>query len=496
MGALDDLPLDMCSDAALATASGDGAGHVEVRIVRSVHSGLRLRDAQPESVSDTSEAGLSVRVLVDGVWGFAATDDVSVDSARSVARRAVALARACAPLAQRRIELAPTPIAVGSWSSRFDIDPFEVPLTERMEVLTARSAGLLAAGVSHVDASLTMVREATFLATSEGSRIEQVKVRIESDIEGTQVTADGFESLRTTAPPSASGWEFIVGGRGRTWDWDVELTRLPELLREKCTAPSVNPGRSTLLIDASNLWLTIHESVGHATELDRALGYEANYAGTSFATPDLLGTLRYGSPLMHVTGDRTVPYGLATTGWDDEGVAACEWDIVRDGVLVGFQVDRAMAAEFGMPASNGCAYADSAAHVPIQRMPNVSLRPDPNGPDLAGLAAGIEDGLLVIGDRSWSIDMQRFNFQFTGQRFHRIVSGRIEGQVRDVAYQSRTPDFWGGLVALGGPSTYQLGGALNCGKGQPGQVAAVSHGCPAAVFEGVNILNSRQEAGT
>jgi TldD protein len=240
--------------------------------------------------------------------------------------------------------------------------------------------------------------------------------------------------------------------------------------------------------------LTIHESVGHATELDRALGYEANYAGTSFATPDLLGNLRYGSELMHVTGDRTADHGLASTGWDDEGVAAGEWDLVRDGVLVGYQLDRAMAAELGFAASNGCAYADSALHVPLQRMPNVSLQPSPDGPDLTGLAAGIEDGLLVVGDRSWSIDMQRYNFQFTGQRFHRIRAGRIAEQVRDVAYQSRTPDFWGSLVAVGGPTTYVLGGALNCGKGQPGQVAAVSHGCPAAVFEAVNVLNSRQEA--
>lgn len=489
------LPLDACADAALSAATSSGAEHVEFRIARTHTEALRLRDARPEGVSDSADIGLGVRVLVDGVWGFAAVDTVSAEAARRTAEQAVRFARVAAPLARHRVELVPVPVATGAWSSTFTIDPFTVPLPDRISLLAERSDRLLRDGVSHVDATLTMVRESTFLATAAGTRVTQEKIRIESDIEGTQIHPEGFESIRTLAPPTASGWEFIAGGTGRTWDWDAELEQLPSLLREKCAAPSIEPGRYTLLIDASNLWLTIHESVGHATELDRALGYEANYAGTSFATPDRLGTLRYGSSLMHVTGDRTADHGLASTGWDDEGVPAGTWDLVRAGVLVGYQLDRAMAAEMGFTASNGCAYADSALHVPIQRMPNVSLQPAPDGPGLTGLAAGIDDGILVVGDRSWSIDMQRFNFQFTGQRFHRIRAGRIAEQVRDVAYQSRTPDFWGSLVALGGPSTYVLGGALNCGKGQPGQVAAVSHGCPAAVFEGVNVLNSRYEAG-
>jgi TldD protein len=197
---------------------------------------------------------------------------------------------------------------------------------------------------------------------------------------------------------------------------------------------------------------------------------------------------------MHVTGDRTAPYGLSTLGFDDEGVAAQSWDLVRDGTLVGYQLDRRMAAEHGFGRSNGCAFADSAVHVPVQRMPNVSLQPDPAGPDLEGLIGGVEDGLYIVGDKSWSIDMQRYNFQFTGQRFFRIRSGRIVGQVRDVAYQSSTPTFWAGLQALGGPKTYLLGGALNCGKAQPGQVAPVSHGCPVSVFEGINVLNTQREA--
>jgi len=251
-------------------------------------------------------------------------------------------------------------------------------------------------------------------------------------------------------------------------------------------------------VHPSNLWLTIHESVGHATELDRALGYEANYAGTSFATVDRLGTLQYGSPVMNVVADRTTPHGLATVGYDDEGVAAQRWDLVRDGVLVGYQLDRAMAhamPELNGGRSNGCAYADSPGHIPIQRMANVSLLADQQGPDTDELLSRVERGIYVVGDRSWSIDMQRYNFQFTGQRFYRIEGGRLAGQLRDVAYQATTTEFWGSMEAVGGPATWELGGAFNCGKAQPGQVAAVSHGCPTSLFRGVNILNTTAEAG-
>jgi TldD protein len=265
----------------------------------------------------------------------------------------------------------------------------------------------------------------------------------------------------------------------------------------------VEPGTYDLVIHPSNLWLTIHESIGHATELDRALGYEANYAGTSFATPDQLGTLQYGSALMNVTGDRVEPHGLATIGYDDEGVETQRWDLIRDGVLVGYQLDRAMAAMLphlnpgpdGAGRSNGCAYADSPGHVPVQRMANVSLQPAPDGPSTDELVAGVERGLYVVGDKSWSIDMQRFNFQFTGQRFFRIEHGRLAGQVRDAAYQATTTDFWRSMEAVGGPQTWVLGGAFNCGKAQPGQVASVSHGCPAALFRDVRILNTAEEAG-
>jgi len=220
---------------------------------------------------------------------------------------------------------------------------------------------------------------------------------------------------------------------------------------------------------------------------------EAAYAGTSFVTPDKLGTMRYGSPVMNVTADRTVQYGLASIGYDDEGVAAQSWDLVRDGLFVGYQLDRVFAPRLGLPRSNGCSYADSPHHVPIQRMANVSLQPARDDISTADLIGRVEDGIYIVGDKSWSIDMQRYNFQFTGQRFFRIRDGRLDGQLRDVAYQATTTDFWNSLEAVGGPSTWQMGGAFNCGKAQPGQIAPVSHGCPSALFRGVNVLNTVAE---
>ncbi|MGH9028270.1 MAG: TldD/PmbA family protein, partial [Acidimicrobiales bacterium] len=389
-----------------------------------------------------------------------------------------------------------------TWSSGYEIDPTEVPLAEKVAVLGEWSRRLLSAvGVDHAEAVVLAVTEDKHFANLAGTVTTQRRVRVRPVFEAFAVDSEtgAFESMRSIAPPVGRGWEYVVGdpaGSTGAWDWDSELEQLPSLLAEKMHAPSVDAGTYDLVIDPSNLWLTIHESIGHATELDRALGYEAAYAGTSFATFDKLGTLRYGSEVMHVTGDRTVPFGLATVGYDDEGVEAQSFDIVSDGVLAGYQLDRRMAAENGLGRSNGCAFADSPMHVPIQRMANVSLRPAPgSGPTTEELVSGVERGIYVVGDKSWSIDMQRYNFQFTGQRFYRITGGRLAGQLRDVAYQSRTTDFWGSMEAVGGSSTFVLGGAFNCGKGQPGQVAPVSHGCPSALFRAVNVLNTRSEAG-
>jgi TldD protein len=375
------LPLSALTDAALTRALDLGCEHADIRVERIRTQTISLRDARPEAVTDGEDLGLAVRVVHEGTWGFAAGVVLTAGEAVRLAEEAVAVATVSAAINSDRVELATEPVYRDvSWVSEYGTDPFELPDAEKTALLAEFSERLLAAdGVEHVQSSCMHVKEQKYYADTAGTRTRQQRVRIHPEF--TALTVDrstgSFESMRTLAPPAGRGWEYLTGS---SWDWGRELAEIPELLREKTKAPSVEAGRYDLVIDPSNLWLTIHESIGHATELDRALGYEAAYAGTSFATVDKLGTLQYGSPLLQITGDRTTPNGLSTVGWDDEGVAGQEWDIVKDGVLVGYQVDRNMARLRGLPRSNGCAFADSPGHVPVQRMANVSLRPAPDGP--------------------------------------------------------------------------------------------------------------------
>ncbi|MGE2731717.1 TldD/PmbA family protein [Mycolicibacterium vaccae] len=491
------LPRGALADAALTAARNAGADYADLRVHAITTESVQLRDGALENAVVDYEIGLAVRVIVDGTWGFASHAELGTGAAADTARRAVRVARTLASLNTEPIELAPEPVYRDAvWVSDYQVDPFTVGGRDKIAVLEDYSGRLLASdGVDHVTASVQAVKEQTFYADSFGSSITQQRVRIQPSLQAVTVDAAAgtFETMSTLAPPMGRGWEAVAGDT--VWDWSTELAELPSLLAEKAKAPSVVAGPTDLVIDPTNLWLTIHESIGHATEYDRAIGYEAAYAGTSFATPDKLGGMRYGSPVMNVTADRTVQHGLATVGFDDEGVQAQSWDLVRDGVFVGYQLDRVFAPRLGVARSNGCSYADSAHHVPIQRMANVSLQPASEDISTDDLIARVDDGIYVVGDKSWSIDMQRYNFQFTGQRFYRIRNGRLDGQVRDVAYQATTTDFWGALEAVGGPSTWRLGGAFNCGKAQPGQVAPVSHGCPSALFRAVNVLNTREEGG-
>src|SRR3984885_5712163 len=498
-------PLRQLADAALQRAADLGAEYADFRAERVRGQHIGLSDGNLETLYDTDDLGLAVRVVVEGTWGFAAAVDLTPEAAARAADAAVAGARGDAAGNTRRIELAPEP-AHGdvTWVSGYQTDPFAVAVGDKIALLAGWSAGLLASdAVDHVDASLLQVKECKFF-TDGATTATQQRVRLHPSVTAVAIAADGrFETMRTLAPPAGRGYEYLAGpgGAGRAgvaggggWGWGAGRAEGPELLAAKLTAPSVQPGRYDLVVDPSNLWLTIHESIGHATELDRALGYEAAYAGTSFATPDKLGSLQYGSPVMHVTGDRTTEHGLATVGYDDEGVAAQSWDLISGGVLTGYQLDRRIATKQGFAASNGCAFADSPSHMPIQRMADGSRQPAAGGPSTAELIAGVEHGIYVVGDKSWSIDMQRYNFQFTGQRFFEISGGRLAGQLRDVAYQATTTDFWNAMEAVGGPQSYVLGGAFNCGKGQPSQIAPVSHGCPAVLMRGIRILNAAQEA--
>ena len=488
------LPLRLLADAALSAATAAGASFADFRFERTMIGNLSLRDTAVQSAEDAVTTGFAVRVVVDGIWGFAADVVPTPEVAVATARQAVAVARALSGVVAERVERADEPVYTdATWVSSYLIDPFSVPTQDKVALLLDRSERLLAAdGVSHTRAGLLSVKENKFYADTAGTTTTQQRVRLEPTLSAVAVDAasGGFESMSSLAPPVGRGFEYLTDG---TWDFDAEIASLPADLAEKMKAPSVSAGRYDLVVDPTNLWLTIHESIGHATEYDRAIGYEAAYAGTSFATPDQLGTLVYGSAALNITGDRTVEHGLATVGYDDDGVAGQSWDLISRGILTGYQLDRVFAHRLGLARSNGCALADSPLHQPLQRMANVSLQPDPDGGSTRDLISGIDDGIYVVGDKSWSIDMQRYNFQFTGQRFYRIRGGELAGQVKDVAYQATTTDFWGAMDAVGGPETYLLGGAFNCGKGQPGQVAAVSHGTPSARFRGISILNTLEE---
>ena len=498
MPSLDDsftaLPLSALADAALSRALDLGCSHADVRVERIRQAFRIFRDSALQTNTDQESLGLAVRVVHDGAWGFASDVVLTSDAAVTLAERAVATARVSRALTTEPVELAPEPAyPSASWLSSYEVNPFDVAESEKQARMLDLSDRLRSAdGVSHADASLWYVQENKFYADTAGTSTTQQRVRIQPEFTAVCVDERGFSSMRTLAPPVGRGWEYLTG---TGWDFDAEIAQLPDHLAEHVKAPTVVAAPTDLVIDPSNLFLTIHESIGHATELDRALGYEAAYAGTSFATYDQLGTLRYGSPVMNVTGDRVVEHGLSTVGYDDEGVAGQSFDLIKDGVLVGYQLNRQMAAAKGMGRSNGCAFADSSGHIPMQRMPNVSLQPRPGGPSTEELISRVDDGLYVVGDKSWSIDMQRYNFQFTGQRFYKIEHGRLVGQVRDVAYQATTTEFWGSMEDVGNEETYVLGGAFNCGKGQPGQVAPVSHGCPSALFRGVNVLNTTAEGG-
>ena len=486
------LPLSALADAALSRAAELGCRHAEFRVERLREAYRSFRDHGLESTTDGQVLGLSVRVVHNGVWGFAADIALTTDSAARLAERAVATAKVSRPLTPVSVELADEPVYPdASWVSAYEINPFDVDeATKSGRLLELNEVLLAAPGVSHADSMLAYVQENKFFASLAGTTTTQQRVRIQTQLTAVSVGDHGFATMRSTAPPTGRGWEYLTG---TGWDFDAEIAEIPELLAEQVAAPSVLAGHYDLVIHPSNLFLTIHESIGHATELDRALGYEAAYAGTSFATFDQLGSLHYGSPVMNVTGDRVVDHGLATIGYDDEGVGQQQFDLIRDGTLVGYQLNRQMAAEKNLGRSNGCAYADSPGHIPMQRMPNVSLQPAPDGPSTEELISGVDRGIYIVGDKSWSIDMQRYNFQFTGQRFFKITDGRLDGQLKDVAYQATTTDFWRSMEAVGNAETYQLGGAFNCGKGQPGQVAPVSHGCPSALFRRVNVLNTQAE---
>ena len=480
------------ADVALNTARKLGVTYADIRINRYRNEQISTREQQVQNVSRSQSFGFGVRVLYRGTWGFASSRSVTPEDVRRITQQAFDIARANAAYQRKRIALVPVPKVSTSWKNAFEKDPFAVSIDDKIQfLLQLNSAALKTSGVSFVSSTMGFVNEQKFYASTDGSRIEQYIVRADPSFTVTAVNrANGdFQSRSSLNGPQGMGYEYL-----EKYDWKREAQQAGEEAVMKLKAKPVEPGKLDLVLHPSNLWLTIHESVGHPTELDRALWWEANYAGTSFLTPDKTGKLQFASKIVNFVADRTQPAGLATVGYDDEGVPGQRWHLIKDGLFVDWQTTRDLAASTGQKKSYGCNHADSWGSISFPRMPNVSLEPGPGNTTLDDLIAGVEKGVLIYGDGSYSIDQQRYNFQFGGQVFWEIKNGKRGEMLRDVAYQSRTTDFWNSLDALGGAATYELGGSFSDGKGEPGQSNAVSHGCPQARFRQVNVLNTAQRS--
>ena len=487
---------------ALDAAKSAGAEYADVRFVRNRNQNVSTREQRVSGVSDNETYGFGVRALVGGCWGFSASRDLTKDEVARVAKQSAAQARANRSALVRPVQLAPAPVvASGTWKSPIETDPFDVAIEDKVALLlAANQAALAVKGARFVNSSMFFLREEKTFASTEGSNTFQVIYRTQPSMTVTAVGNGDFATRESVdIAPRGVGYEHVRNSKllEMAPKWASEAV-------EKLTAKPVEVGRYDLVLHPSHLWLTIHESVAHPTELDRAMGYEANYAGTSFVAPPekVLGALRYGSELMNIRGDRTQPGSLSACGWDDEGVKPEEFDIIKKGVFVDYQTTREQALwldwyykKLGRPTrSHGCSYAQTWAAVQFQRMPNVSLLPGQQDLGWDDLIAATDRGIAIIGDGSFSIDQQRYNAQFGGQVFYEIKGGKITGMLKDVAYQMKTPEFWASLDMVGGAKSYFLGGAFGDAKGQPVQVNAISHGAPVTRFRNVNVINTGRTA--
>ena len=510
-GLLNPKPVEMPQDdvirnlmmTALNTAKSAGASYADVRIGRYHNSIVFTRERQIVNTADVDNIGAGVRTLVDGTWGFGATKLMTPDGVAAATREAIAIARANRIARDQPVQLTPVQsYPNATWKSAFKIDPFTIPIEQRADLLLrANEEALKVKGVRFVNSGLFFVREDRNFASTEGSVISQTIVRVAAPFTVTAVAADNsdFQTRGNVVAPAGRGWEYIL-----EQDLVGNAPKWADQAVQKLAAKSVEVGRYDLVLHPTHLWLTIHESIAHPTELDRALGYEANYAGTSFVAPPeaVLGKLRYGPEFMNIQGDRSQEGGCATIGYDDEGVKPDTFLIIKKGVVNDYQTTREQAAWLkwwydrqGKPArSHGCSNADSWNSVQFQRMPNVSLLPGEKDIGWDDIIAATDRGIAIMGDGSFSIDQQRYNAQFGGQVFYEIRGGKIVGMLKDVAYQMRTPDFWNSMDMIGGKSSYFMGGAFNDGKGQPPQSNAVSHGCVPSRFRNINVINTGRKA--
>lgn len=500
------------ADAAMSAATAAGASYCDVRIGRYMRQFVVTREANVQGVTNTESSGVGIRVIADGAWGFAATNNMSPESVAASARLATEIARANARNQTEPVRLAPTPsLGEVSWRTPIRRNGMEVEIQEKVDLLLGVNAAATNAGASFVNSSLFLVNEQKYFASTDGSYIDQDVHRIFAPFTVTAIdrSTGKFRTRDGLSTPMGMGYEYLDGDAahkstapngvvsyGKSYDMREDAIAAARQAREKLTATSVRPGQYDLVLDPNHLGLTIHESVGHPLELDRVLGYEANFAGTSFATLDKREQrFQYGSDIVNLVADKTEVGSLGAVGYDDEGVKTKSWPLIENGKLVDYQATRDQAHILGKTESDGCSYADSWSSVQFQRMPNVSLQPGKVPMSVADMIAGVDNGIYILGRGSFSIDQQRYNAQFGGTLFYEIKNGQITQPLEDVAYQMRTPEFWNACSAICDERDYRSWGSFNDGKGQPSQSSAVSHGSPTTRFDGINVINTARSLG-
>ena len=496
------------ADVALNTAKGMGATYADARIGRYLNQFVFTRENKVQNVVNTESFGIGIRVIADGTWGFSSTNDVSQEGIKKATELAIGIAKANSKIQKEPVKLAPVqPYGEVSWKTPIVRNAMEVPISEKADLLLAANAAAMENGANYINSALFMVNEQKYFASTEGSYIDQDVHRIWPFMTATAIDpkAGKFKSRQGLSAPMGLGYEYmtpdsneVVKGLGgvdlyrNRYDIVADATAAAIQAKEKLSAKSVEPGKYDLVLDPNHLGLTIHESVGHPLELDRVLGYEANYAGTSFATIDKWRTkeFKYGSDIVNLVADKTQAGSLGAVGYDDEGVKCKEWDLVRNGVLVNYQAIRDQVHMIDQDASHGCCYSQSWNDVQFQRMPNVSLEPGKEKYSPNDMLKDVEKGIYIVGRGSYSIDQQRYNFQFGGTLFYEIKDGEVVGMLDDVAYQSNTQEFWNSCTKICDESDYRMFGSFFDGKGQPSQISAVSHGSSTTRFNGVNVINT------
>ncbi|MCI5081947.1 MAG: TldD/PmbA family protein [Saprospiraceae bacterium] len=501
------------AEVALNAATKAGASYADVRIGRYRNQYVFTREDRVQNLVNTESFGAGIRVIANGTWGFAATNEVTDDGIAKAAQQAVMIAKANARLQDEPVELVPVKgHGDVEWKTPIERNAFEVPVKEKVDLLLSANAAAMENGANFVNSALFQVNEKKYFASTEGSYINQDIHRIWPTFTVTSIDPKGgkFKSRQALSAPMGMGYEYMIPkaedklagpeGTGLTlyrnsYDIKEDATNAAKQAKAMLSAKSVTPGKYAMVLEPNHLGLTIHESVGHPLELDRVLGYEANYAGTSFATLDKWKTkdFNYGSNLVNLVADKTQQHSLGAVGYDDEGVATKEWHLVKDGILVNYQAIRDQAKIIDESESHGCCYADSWNSVQFQRMPNVSLEAGKEKYSVEQMISDVDKGIYIAGRGSYSIDQQRYNFQFGGTVFYEIKNGKIEGMLNDVAYQSNTQEFWNSCTKICDESDYRLFGSFFDGKGQPSQISAVSHGSSTTRFDDVNVINTARK---